>query len=70
MTGTASDIKAIFAGRGVDRIPTSELIAALVDIDSHPWAEWKGGNSAAFPCFSGYRCRGQEAPPHFLVTLL
>jgi hypothetical protein len=38
-----ADIRDIFATKSVDRIPTSELIAALVDIDSHPWAEWKNG---------------------------
>jgi hypothetical protein len=38
-----ADIRDIFATKSVDRIPTTELIAALVDIDSHPWAEWKNG---------------------------
>jgi hypothetical protein len=40
-----ADIRTIFATKSVDRIATSELIAALVDIDSHPWAEWKGGKA-------------------------
>jgi Protein of unknown function (DUF3631) len=37
------DIKDIFAGRAVRRITSAELVEALVEIEGHPWADWKGG---------------------------
>jgi hypothetical protein len=37
------DIRAIFTGRGVDRLPSGELVEALVAIEGRPWGEWKGG---------------------------
>jgi Protein of unknown function (DUF3631) len=38
-----ADIRAIFAERDVDRLPSAELVAALVAIEGRPWAEWKTG---------------------------
>jgi putative DNA primase/helicase len=38
-----ADIRGIFAERGVDRLPSAELVAALGALDSRPWVEWKGG---------------------------
>jgi putative DNA primase/helicase len=38
-----ADIRAIFAERGIDRLPSAELVAALVAIEGRPWPEWKTG---------------------------
>jgi len=38
-----TDIRAIFAERGVDRLPSGELVEILVAIEGRPWAEWKAG---------------------------
>jgi hypothetical protein len=38
-----ADIRQVFADKATDRLPTIELVAALVDIDGHPWAEWSRG---------------------------
>lgn len=35
-----ADIRGIFQERGVDRIPSSELAAALAEIETSPWSEW------------------------------
>ena len=40
-----ADIRAIFAERDVDRLPSAELVAALVAIEGRPWAEWKTGKA-------------------------
>jgi putative DNA primase/helicase len=40
-----ADIRAIFAERRVDRLPSVELVEALVAIESRPWAEWKRGKA-------------------------
>jgi putative DNA primase/helicase len=37
------DTRVIFAERGVDRLPSVELVEALVAIEGRPWAEWKAG---------------------------
>ena len=39
----STDIRAIFAERGVDRLPSAELVEALIAIEGRPWAEWKAG---------------------------
>ena len=36
-----ADIRAIFAERGLDRLPSAELVEALVAIEGRPWAEWR-----------------------------
>jgi hypothetical protein len=36
-------IRAIFRQRDVDRLPSAELVDALVAIEGRPWAEWKAG---------------------------
>lgn len=38
-----TDIKAAFLERGVERLPSGELVDALVDIEGRAWAEWKAG---------------------------
>jgi putative DNA primase/helicase len=38
-----ADIRDIFASKAVRRIPSAELVEALVEIEGHPWADWKGG---------------------------
>jgi hypothetical protein len=38
-----SDIHAIFADRGLERIASAELVAALISIEERPWAEWRAG---------------------------
>jgi Protein of unknown function (DUF3631) len=37
-----SDIRAIFTERRTDRLPSADLVEALVAVEGHPWAEWKG----------------------------
>lgn len=37
------DIKNVFAERGVDRLPSAELAAALAEIEDRPWPEWSRG---------------------------
>jgi putative DNA primase/helicase len=38
-----ADIRDIFAGKAVYRMPSAELVEALVEIERHPWADIKGG---------------------------
>jgi len=38
-----ADIRAIFTELGVDRLPSAELVEALVAIEGRPWAEWRIG---------------------------
>jgi putative DNA primase/helicase len=38
-----SDIRAIFTERRLDRLPSAELVEALVVIEGRQWAEWKAG---------------------------
>jgi hypothetical protein len=38
-----ADILAVFTEREVDRLPSGELVEALVAIEGRPWAEWKAG---------------------------
>jgi hypothetical protein len=40
-----ADIRAIFAERRTDRLPSAELIEALVSIEGRPWAEWRAGKA-------------------------
>ena len=37
------DIRAILTERNSDRIASADLVEALVAMEGHPWAEWKGG---------------------------
>ncbi len=37
------DIRVIFAERNADRMPSAELVEALVAMEGRPWAEWKAG---------------------------
>src|SRR5262249_15767341 len=38
-----TDVNAIFLERDVDRLPSGELVEALIAIEGRPWAEWKAG---------------------------
>jgi hypothetical protein len=38
-----ADIRQIFEARGVDRMASSELVGALAEIETSPWAEWSHG---------------------------
>jgi Protein of unknown function (DUF3631) len=38
-----SDVRTIFAQRKVDRLPSGDMINALITIEERPWAEWKRG---------------------------
>jgi hypothetical protein len=40
-----ADIRAIFAERRSDRLPSAELLEALIAIEGRPWAEWKAGKA-------------------------
>ncbi len=44
------DVLTIFEARGpaniVSRLPTTEVVAALVEMEDRPWAEWKHGRPA------------------------
>jgi predicted DNA-binding protein (UPF0251 family) len=35
-----ADIQIIFAQKGVDRVPSGDLAAALAQLEGRPWAEW------------------------------
>src|SRR5439155_12893052 len=37
--GLLADIRDVFQARGIDRIKSADLAAALVAIEGHPWAE-------------------------------
>jgi putative DNA primase/helicase len=38
-----ADIKRAFAERATDRLPSASLVAMLVEIEGHPWAEYRRG---------------------------
>ena len=38
-----ADIRDLFDSREVDRIPSSEIVEALVEMEERPWPEWKKG---------------------------
>jgi putative DNA primase/helicase len=40
-----ADIRTIFAECHADRLPSAELVEALVAIEGRPWAEWKAGKA-------------------------
>jgi putative DNA primase/helicase len=37
-----ADIRVIFAEKGADHLSSADLVEALVALEGHPWAEWKG----------------------------
>ncbi len=37
------DLKAIFEERGADRLPSAEIVEALVTLEDRPWPEWRHG---------------------------
>jgi putative DNA primase/helicase len=38
-----ADIRPIFTERGIERLPSGELVEALLTMEGRPWAEWKAG---------------------------
>jgi putative DNA primase/helicase len=38
-----SDVRTIFAQRAADRLPSEDLVNALIVLEGRPWAEWKRG---------------------------
>jgi len=38
-----ADIRSVFAGRTIDRLPSADLVEALVAMEDRPWAEWRQG---------------------------
>ena len=41
-----ADIRTVFVARGIDRagaLPSADLVAALVEMEGHPWADMRGG---------------------------
>jgi putative DNA primase/helicase len=42
-----ADMQTIFNERGADKITSSDLIAALVDMEDRPWPEWRRGQPIA-----------------------
>ena len=40
-----SDVKMIFENRGMDRISSKVLAEDLIEIEDHPWADWRRGKS-------------------------
>ena len=37
------DIRDIFERRGIDRLPSMEIVGDLVEMEHRPWPEWKDG---------------------------
>ena len=37
------DIRAAFEDKGTERLPSVDLVAALVDMEGRPWCEWRHG---------------------------
>jgi putative DNA primase/helicase len=46
-TQLLGDIHAIFADRDADRLPSQELVNALVSLEDRPWPDWKNGKPLA-----------------------
>jgi hypothetical protein len=44
-----ADIRQIFEKAGVDRLPSSELVGELVEIETSPWGEWSHGKPLTAP---------------------
>jgi hypothetical protein len=38
-----TDIRALFEERGLEQLPSSDIVTALVGIEHRPWPEWKKG---------------------------
>jgi putative DNA primase/helicase len=38
-----SDIRDVFRERGVERIPTKELLRSLIELEERPWSSWRRG---------------------------
>jgi hypothetical protein len=37
------DIRDLFLTRGVDRLPSADLLAGLLELEESPWADWRAG---------------------------
>lgn len=44
-----ADIRRVFEARGVDRLPSADLAAALARIETSPWCEWSNGRPLNAP---------------------
>jgi hypothetical protein len=44
-----ADIRHVFYQRGLDRIPSQELAAALMEIEDAPWGDWDGDPTRRLP---------------------
>ena len=40
------DLVELFDRRGADRLPSNEIVAALVEMEDRPWGEWRHGRPA------------------------
>lgn len=38
-----ADLRSLFAERGVDELPSRDIVAALVEMEDRPWPEWRRG---------------------------
>jgi hypothetical protein len=38
-----ADIRSLFVEKGAERMPSKDIVAALGDMDTRPWPEWKAG---------------------------
>jgi putative DNA primase/helicase len=38
------DIRGIFREQAVDRLPSGDLVKSLVELEDHPWPEWRDGH--------------------------
>ena len=38
-----TDLRTLFVDKGVDRMPSTEIVDALNEMDGRPWPEWKAG---------------------------
>ena len=44
-----ADIRQIFEKAGVDRLPSSDLVGELIEIETSPWGEWSHGKPLTAP---------------------
>ena len=58
-----SDILHVFEFADVDRLPSAELVAALVEIETSPWSEWSHGKPLT-PSRLARLLRGYSIVPH------
>jgi len=57
-----SDIRATFQDHGVGEISSADLVAALAEIETSPWAEWSHGKPLTAPKLARLLCKYRIAP--------